>query len=485
MRLLLSRDRFRFIKSSQQPWTKVLSFLFLITLGFLISSPLSAGPDEPEHQSTAWYYIHHAKPVTTYHQLISGIPSQLIVPPCFASDSSLSAKCQLQEQNESRELGSFKINNYPPLPYWIVGIGQLVIQDIDAELMSFGGRLFLMFACFLLLIGSFRLLSKSGNGNLFFLVFLSCSPMALFLAATANPSGLEITASLAFASALIHYVNLPNTRSIMFIFLTGTILAMSRPISFLWLSVITIFFIFFALNDRSRNDKLRVILAVTPGISFGIYWRLVHPTFLDWPGYVPEKVDNQALYLIESFLRSINLIPTRLEQSWGILGWLDTHPLQIVWFLVVVFWSWFLLSTLADSFSRMVRPLIFVFSTLILISILEASANQQWPEWWQGRYQIPVFGALLLLMLKLVKVKFGLSGYMLFIMTILFNSYMLVLNFARYNWGVQNGLPVNVLDNSFSMPRISLFCAVMLALCVNVVLIFRDKRLKINADLWN
>ena len=466
-------------------WRKIYALLLLLSIAFLVGSPLSAGPDEPEHQATAWYYSQNLAPVEVYHETVKGIPYQLVAKPCYATKPEVSAACLNQLSTSNHLTQEYKVNNYPQLPYWIIGAGQTIFGIIDSNLISLGGRVFLMLACYLLLMLSQNFLIKSGNSNYNFVIFIFCSPMVLFLSATANPNALEISAAMAYASSILYFQNAPSKRSLLYALILGLALSMSRPISFVWMMIILLFSVFLTSDKKRSKHDIYLLFSSTPGLAFGIYWKLAHPTFLDFPGYVPEVISNQYSYLLESFFKSLNLIPLRFEQSWGILGWLDTRPLEIIWFVIVAIWSWFLLSNLGTQILHMKLPIIGIASIFVFISLLEASANQHWPTWWQGRYQLPVLAGVVLLTLKYSGKSFGTAGVFLFYLTIFFNLYMVVLNFARYNWGVIEGTPVNLAINAFSAPRIMFFCFILCLSIIQVLRISRDETFKTNSQLWH
>lgn len=485
MRLIRTARRQRLNIQNHNPWRKIYTLLLLLSFAFLVGSPLSAGPDEPEHQATAWYYSQNLSPVDVYHQTIKGIPYQLVAKPCYATKPEVSAACLDQTITLRHQTQEYKVNNYPQLPYWIIGAGQTLFHMIDSNLISLGGRVFLMLACFFFLMVSQHFLIKSGNSNYNFVIFIFCSPTVLFLSATSNPNALEISAAMAYTSAILYFMNAPSKRSLLYVIILGLTLSTCRPISFVWMMIILVFSIFFTLENRKSNLRTALLFSSIPGLVFGIYWKLVHPTFLDFPGYVPEVIGNHYSYFLESFLKSINLIPLRLEQSWGILGWLDTRPLQIIWFFVLVIWSWFLLSILGTQLRHLRLPIIGIASIFVSISLLEASANHHWPTWWQGRYQLPVLAGVILLTLKYSRKSFGTPGILLFYSTLVFDIYMIILNFARYNWGVSQGTPTNMALNAYSTPRIILFCFILCLSLVQVLRISRDEMFKPNSQLWH
>ena len=469
--------------STQSSWLKLITLCLFSALAFQIGSPLSAGPDEPEHQATAWYDIHHLKPTQKYHTLEQHIPNSLIVTPCFAAKPNVSASCIDSQIKDLSGKSSYKINNYPPLPYWIMGLGQVAIGAISADLLPYGGRLSYLLGCFLLLLIAFKILFKTLNENLILLLFLFYTPMMLFLAATCNPSAFECSAALAFTSSLFWHKELQSKKTLWVLALLSLTLAMARPVSFIWLTMIVALFITVNYRTEDKLTNFNVFFGSLPGILFGITWRMTNPSFLDFPDYTPVKVINYISFYIESFLRSINLIPLRLEQSWGVLGWLDTAPSPLIWLFVTIFWTFFLTNNLALKRRSMLFKILPLAAIFLIFSVIEASGYQQWPNWWQGRYQLPMLGAAVLILSKKTSRNFGIAGFVLLQYSILCNLYMLILNFARYNWGIEQGLPSQIHHNSFSSMKLGMFGVILVVVACNVICVWKDPFFKINSHL--
>ena len=121
-------------------------------VGFLASSPASAGPDEPIQQATAWYLSGHGLPPDTTSVEYS-VPQSLVAYPCYAFHPDQSAAC-LSPRNQ--EMGTYNmVLNYPPPYFWVVGGGQRLAALIGLQYADVGGRI----ASLLLSLGTLLLLS--------------------------------------------------------------------------------------------------------------------------------------------------------------------------------------------------------------------------------------------------------------------------------------------------------------------------------------
>src|ERR1035437_9284541 len=124
-------------------------------LGMLVSTPPSAGPDEPDHEVTAWYLSGHGlRPGSI--EWFSVPASFSIAHPCFAEEAVINASCIPPRSTAQVMVSTSRVLGYPPPYYWVVGVGQrLATSLIGIEYADVGGRL----ASFILSFGALLLLS--------------------------------------------------------------------------------------------------------------------------------------------------------------------------------------------------------------------------------------------------------------------------------------------------------------------------------------
>src|ERR1035437_1499050 len=123
-------------------------------LGMFVSTPPSAGPDEPAHEMTAWYLSGHGLRPTSVEWF--SVPVSFSVDPCFAHESDVTASCMPPRSTAQVMVSTSRVLSYPPPSYWVVGLGErLATSLIGIEYADVGGRL----ASFILSFGALLLLS--------------------------------------------------------------------------------------------------------------------------------------------------------------------------------------------------------------------------------------------------------------------------------------------------------------------------------------
>jgi hypothetical protein len=123
-------------------------------VGMLVSTPPSAGPDEPIQAVTAWYLSGHG--LRSDSTGFFSVPVSLLVNPCFAHETEVTAGCMTRRTAAETTVPTSVVLNYPPPYYWVVGAGQrLAASLMGVEYADVGGRL----AAFTLIFGTLLLLT--------------------------------------------------------------------------------------------------------------------------------------------------------------------------------------------------------------------------------------------------------------------------------------------------------------------------------------
>jgi Predicted membrane protein (DUF2142) len=430
-------------------------------LGMLVSTPPSAGPDEPQQNVTAWYLSGHGLRPSSIEWF--SVPVSFATEPCFAHKSDVSASCMPSRTTGEAMASTSWVLTYPPPYYWVVGIGQRIAAAlVGIEYADVGGRL----ASFVLNFGALLLLSLYMRrrdpwwGT--FLLLVS-TPMAVFLGVVVNPSGWEITCGLVMAAVLSGTVwsrqplgsgAWPKTSTVI-LALASVALSLARPIGFFWASGLTVSAIALA-PSMNRRLLLRVASAVAPGIVLGMLWYLTNPNVAAATTAMASKA--AATGVDTSLAASFVYFPLRLFQMFGVLGWLDT-PMPDVLFLVLLA-GWAVLLRRMPSIGR-AAILCGIFGIVIAPSLIEATVSGGWPNWWQGRYTMPfAVGFVLLLLLR--------SGWLvprtISIMSgiaLLSLGVMVWVNAVRYDFGLgASDLPLSLAHPGLSPIRLVLSAAI-------------------------
>ena len=435
----------------------------IAAVGFLASTPPSAGPDEPVQQATAWYLSGHVlQPDGT---LEFSVPHSLVVGACFAGNQAQSAGCVLAH---SRDVDIFPyaqtLYTYPPPYYWVVGAGERLAALLGLEYADVGGRV----AALLLNLGVLLLLSfymRRRNQLWGSFLLLVSTPMAVFLDVVVNPSGWEITCGLAMAAILaeaawgrqsaIESETWPKS-TIAMLALASLGLSTARPIGFLWAAGLTISAIALAPSMR-RRGLLRIVCAVAPGIAVGGLWYQAHQYGMAAPSTFPGLVMASAdsLMSFEEYIRKM----------FGYLGWMDTPipgPLLVLNIAALA-----VLLTRLPSIRR-AAIVCGVVGIVVVPCAISASVWAALPYWWQGRYGLPfACGFVLLLLLRsgrfIPRTISTVSAISLFSLGI-----MVWVNEVRYGFGLDRfGLPVSLGTPGISPVRLAI-SAVLGALLVLV-----------------
>src|SRR5664280_1226018 len=452
-----SRHRDRSRPSALIGWLLVA----IAGLGMLVSTPPSAGPDEPAQEMTAWYLSGHGLRLGPIEWF--SVPASFSVDPCYAHESDVSASCAPPRSSAQVIVSTSRVLSYAPPYYWFVGIGErLAAALVGIEYADVGGRL----ASFILNFGALLLLSlymRRRNQWWGTFLLLVSPPMAVFMGVVVNPSGWEITCGLVMAAVLSEAVwsrkslgsdAWPKTTTLILV-IASVALSLARPLGFVWASGLTVSAIALAPSIH-RRLLLRVACAVAPGIVLAMLWALICPVSSPIQSGAVASAPPVA-YFAGWFALSLLLLPLRVYEMVGLLGWLDTPQPMLLFLTSVVAWGALLIRLPSI---RKAAVLCGIFGIVILPSAIEASGWAAWPFWWQGRYTLPFalgFGLLLLLrsgqlIPRTISIVSGIS--------LLSLGLMVWINAVRYDFGVDLlGLPVSLARQGISPVRLWLSAA--------------------------
>ncbi len=427
-------------------WGEALAALtvLLAIVGMAVTSPPLVGPDESAHQATAYYTtVHFLPPEQEGLYYTPGIFKQGA---CMAFDSSKDASCMLPRDDIGP--AQVRVFNYPPPYYWVVALGQKASPTAD-EWSDVGGRV----ASLLLNVGALALLAllaRRVTRNWGTYLLLMTTPMAAFLWAVVNPNGWEITTGLLFAYLFATawwnwdpWQDRPLSGWLRVILVTTASLAfaLSRHDALVWMFLLVLVVLFMGKSPLQRTEKLRLLGATFVGLLAALLWQFTHPAVHNSnnPGRVADPVAMDYLH----WLGQIDeMLPDRLRQMVGVLGWLDTPvPFTLV-FLLLFGWA----GLIGILFARGRIPLLVLVTgfvaTIIVPSVLEMLRWNDWPYWYQGRITL-VFTLPFLLLLLL---RFGESSRRaaaaLSLVTAAVLAFMVWQNLMRYAFGIQDYIPV-------------------------------------------
>lgn len=442
--------------TSKQRWSDWLAAatLLLAILGMAVSSPPFVGPDERAHQATASYLtVEILPPVSETRDYVSGM---LDFGDCaFVFDQTKDAGCIPSRDNVRATKD--RILNYPPLYYWAIGLGQKAAPGAD-EWMDVGGRAAsaVLNAAALILLALLLFRRVNGWGSILLAV---STPMAVFLWAVVNPNGWEVTAGMLFAyffaRAWWHSDLLGAYRSrwvpVVTVAASAIVFALSRHDALVWLTMVALGVLVMARSPLSRPSRAAVVGAAALGPIMGLLWQVTHPA--QHTDNNPDRLADPSVMDYLHWLGQIDaILPDRLRQMVGVLGWLDTPVPQWLVLTMIVGWA----SVFGFLYSRTripaAVPLVGFAGLVVVPALLEVNRWNDWPYWYQGRitlsFAIPFLFVLLL--------RFGARGTrpiaVLSMLTALALAIMVWLNLARYSFGTQDYWPLRWSDPAIGGP---------------------------------
>jgi len=451
-------------------WAPVLLSL-MVGIGMFVGSPVNSGPDSTVQLATAWVDIHHGGPSSVRLQEHGNGAANEV--PCYAFNSEEPDTCTSPQDVTNFFSSTTRITNYPPLFYWIVGLGEIASGSNSGSVAGNWGRLFGLTSCLALVALAAYQLRRVRQFPVL-AVYLLLPPIATFIMASTNPSGWEVASALVFSATLLkHWTAIDSApfskRSFLEISLTAILFATARPSSPIWLGVLVATFVIWMKPRPNVRTLVRLAFATVPGVALSYIWGISHKSEGDATSLLPPSLGA----LIHQLGIAFQDIYTKIPQLWGGLGWLDTFPSPLVLLAISLVLLYFIPSY--ARFPRHRKYLIFVVISVFFISaLLEAlpmyqlASTSNYGLWWQGRYSLPPVVGMLLLLFTGTQQSFARDIRKLTAFATLGNIYMICENFWRYDTGVTPvGFPRNYIPRNVDLAIvIYLICLLLLVAAV-------------------
>jgi hypothetical protein len=442
-------------------------------LGMLVSTPRAAGADEPVHASTAWYVSTHVLPPREPEHAGAGpIPGLLASDPCYAGHPEHDASC-IVPRAAAGTVATFRVVGYPPVYYWVTGIGQHVAAAALPGWEDIGGRL----ASILLNLGLLTLIGlHMRRRHPLWGTYLLCvvTPMVAFYWAVVNPSGWETTTALTFAYVFSQawWVREDDSRDhtlsrsrLAVVAGSSLLLGLARPAAFVWLTCLILSVVALRPSRLDRRSRIRSVAAAASGVVAGVAWYLAYRSDAAVSNPSPLADPSPASYAIW-FEQSLDAILTRAREVFGVLGWLDTAMPGWLFLVSLVGYTVFL-TQLHDRQRIPGRALLVGLAAgLILPSVLEALGWNAWPMWWQGRYTLPFLAGFVLLLLLRSAHLVPRRVTALSLLATASLAIMVWLNTMRYAFGLSGNLPSRLHDPAMNATAMTASLACVVALVV-------------------
>ncbi len=453
-------------------YLKTFGVVTLLLFGVFLSTPPGAAPDELTHSAASWYTFENLRPGSFPYQSSGEIPSSLVLDnECYKFKPQQDASC-LKPLDDSVVSG-YPMMIYSPIYYFVVGAGQHFSAVFGNSHAVYGGRLASIGFNLALVYFILFKLQKHRIANPY-LLLVPLTPMALFLGSTVNPSGFEVTSGLMFATVFHFYwekmqksVSRPEKKELLEILGISLMFLLSRQPAIIWFSII----IAFQLGFKPLFANLKALIPLVPSVLISTAYHLTHPHGAASPaGYVPVANDNFKYYF-DGFITSLENLPRHLRESYGVLGWLDT-PAPVIVTIAFYFLFFYLIFVMQDvaKFDLSVLLLI-IFSNTVLISLLELILWHDWPNWWQGRYSLPLLAMSFWSFYLKAKLPPSSTIKKITFIILILNLGVLLENLVRYSFGLNWFYPARLSNPAIGDLRFNL----SIVFFILVIIVFQKK----------
>lgn len=386
-------------------WWATFAALFVMAAAWSLATPLMASPDEPAHTVKAaavvrgQFYGTPARPTSAgaSPDVAVHVPAVFAstgtLPGCYAFKADIPASCApaLRPGGPVVKVQT-PAGRYEPLYYLAVGLPSLIWRSaIGIRLMRLVGAL----VCCAFLASAFESARATRSPWAVVGVAAACTPMAVFLAATVNPSGLEIASAVCLwtsglALVLADDVGRSSGRLVTRLGLSAGVLVQVRSLSLLWTALIGLALLAVATRERlvelARRTDVRVWAGVFAAcVVFAGVWLLAFQSLAQIPTPPAHPLGGAAV--LETSIGKFDLL---VREMIGVLGWTDTFPPAPTFYGWLVVVGVLLGLGVSRAPTRVWACTAAVLAiTVALPVILEASQANRYGFVWQGRYTLP------------------------------------------------------------------------------------------------
>jgi hypothetical protein len=391
-------------------WWLLFLVLAAMTTLWSLSIPLMGSPDEPAHTVKA-VAVGRGEFQTGFVRkrgggfVIVSIPQTSVRVPrayrglarltaCWSGHLDVPVSCGPTVGSDEVEVTtSTYVGTYPPLYYVLVGWLARVFAPGRA---LYAMRILTGLVCAALLASGLVAASRLGRMLLVGAV-LGITPMALFMAGSINPSGIEIAAAFCLWPSLLALLTWPGrvpTRWLVHATAASVLLGGMRPLSPVFVVAIAVV-VSLLVGSRATFRRLwadaRFRVAGTTVAAFtalsALYVLVNHSL-----GALIEFGGPSTPSRVELARRAFDLTGTRVEQAVGILSWLGPGALRLPHWLIE---GWILAGLLLALVALVVggrRERLILLAALAgcLALPIAAQASSANGTAWQGRYGLPL-----------------------------------------------------------------------------------------------
>jgi hypothetical protein len=463
-----------------------LGVVFFAALGFWLVSPANSGSDENWYAQNSWYLSENIGSILDKSQMTQyTFPNNLVINgssinrtnlvPCWWDDLTIQSSCQIMDESNSTITVNF--DRVSRAPFYQLLIGNAMHYPYWKNNYE-TGRLVSFLVSILIIALAIRNISISDYRGATPFIITVLTPSWYFLSSGINPISHEISLGILLASFLVrlesnrHSLKL-NSQIIIVLILFGY----SRPLAPIWAFFIILFYRILFGNNSVAKYLLFISMAV-----FISQFKIDSGTWRYGDGSPAPYIKPSLEFYVEELIRTLINLGNWIWQSFGNfrLGSSIEIPLIILLVYIITFWNY--TAQIAKDLNKKTLIISSLLIAYFVIPIcLHLFKSNRWPGWWSGRYQMPLFFALVLLLLikNHKNNKFGFLAVTFF--TVGFSS---LLNFARWNWGL---FPTYtpIISNGWSMSlsiTILYFLSLLFFLLSAMVLTYNFNRPKLRGN---
>ena len=371
-----------------------------------LASPLFGVADEPAHVVRAAAVARgqlggHDRTDFADRQVRTEVRLPLVyatattLPSCYIGRTGVPAGCA-PGFSGSEEAGPVltQVGRYPPAYYLAVGLpGRWFAPSAGVRVM----RLVSAAIVAGLLASAFASLRDVDDGpSLLLGLVVAVTPMALFLAGSVNPSGVEIAAAVglwtALTGLLLGHREGTTARFAARAAVAGSCLLVARQMGPLVAGLVLVVMAVVAGRERSRAvarvPEVRRAAVVLGAVALAsIAWIVARGTLVDIGGTPPPGPLSMRGVLQQSLGRT----PTNVLQMIGRFGWTDTPAPSLTYYVWFACLGLLGFAGLARARRREVVGLVLLIGLVVAVPVaLESSRARDIGFVWLGRYTLPL-----------------------------------------------------------------------------------------------
>lgn len=396
----------------RRPAVVVGALVLALLAMWSLAMPLMSSPDEPSHAIKAGAVVRgqlggelgdaptdsSAPGAPTWVKVPNDLAATEEYPRCFRFDKEDDASCarDLPTRTTDSEVTGTFAGQYPPLYYALVGWPSLLLSG---ETALYAMRLVSAVLCAGFLTAGILRMRSVAPRRWMWGVWLSLTPMCLFIGGAINPQAFEIAAAFSFWAAGIALARprsstpgRPTTGHVVQLVVSGAALVLVRTSGPLWAALIVAAVLVAARPGvvptflRSRQGVVTLAGAGVAG-ALAVAWVVAHPDIVTTSGLFPEYAEPRLVAFVMLLAQ-----PMFIEQMTGNFGWLDTEPPYVTVLAWMIGTGVLLVLLVVERVPNRLR--VALAATAVAVVVVPIALTIPTAEAagivWQGRYVLPL-----------------------------------------------------------------------------------------------